>query len=166
MTRRALELIARHRFPVHILTKSNLIERDFDLLHQINRDAILPEDLKEKMPGGVMISFSFSTLDDRVGKIFEPGAPLPGKRLEIVKRTKEEGFLTGVSMMPLLPFISDTTEHLEKLFSSFKDAGVDYVMPATITLFGNGKADSYKTLVVERHSKTLSRVIRTLHALF
>src|SRR5690606_17668411 len=36
LTRRALEVIARYKFPVHIITKSDLIERDFDLLHEID----------------------------------------------------------------------------------------------------------------------------------
>jgi DNA repair photolyase len=63
------------------------------------------------------------------------------------------GFHSGVSMMPLLPYISDTTGSLNAMFSSFKTAGANYVMPATITLFGNGISDS-KTLVlraIEKH---------------
>ena len=49
--------------------------------------------------------------------------------------------------MPLLPFISDTTEHLERLFKTFTALNVNYILPSTLTLFGNGKADS-KTLVM------------------
>lgn len=148
LTREALKLIEKYRFPVHIITKSNLIERDFDLLHNINKTAILPLDLVKKLDGrGTIISYSFSTLDDAVGKIFEPGAPPPSIRLQTLKTTIDEGFFSGVNMMPLLPFISDTTEHLNLLFSTFKEANVKYVLPATITLFGNGRADS-KSLVI------------------
>lgn len=146
LTRQALEIILKYRFPVHVITKSDLILRDFDLLKQIDEQAILPNDLSA-FRRGTIVSFSFSTLYDQVGKLFEPGAPSPTRRLEAVKATLKEELHTGISLMPLLPWISDTTEHLELLFSTFASVGVDYVLPATITLFGNGKADS-KTLVM------------------
>ncbi|PCJ64305.1 MAG: radical SAM protein [Bacteroidetes bacterium] len=147
LTRQALEVIAKHKFPVHIITKSNLIERDFDVLHHINKTAILPNDLRDRLDKGVIISFSFSTLNDTVGSIFEKGATPPSKRLIAINSVRTEGFLTGVSLMPLLPFISDTTEHLDFFFSTFKKSKMDYVLPATLTLFGSTKADS-KVLVM------------------
>lgn len=147
LTRQALQIIAKHRFPVHIITKSDMISRDYDLLKQIDETAFLPEDLQEKPGRGTIISYSFSTLDDAVGKIFEPGATSPSLRLASLQETIQQGFLAGVSMMPLLPFISDTTASLHQLFSTFKEAGVHYIMPATLTLFGNGQADS-KTLLL------------------
>lgn len=142
ITRGALELALKHQFPVHIITKSDLVERDFELLKKIDSEAILPKDLQEKPGRGALITFSFSTLDDKIGKIFEPGAPPPSLRLSALKKAKEAGFYSGVSMMPLIPYITDTTESLHHLFSTFKEADADYVMPATITLWGNGKADS------------------------
>lgn len=147
LTRQALELIAKYKFPVHIITKSNLIERDFDLLHQIDKNAILPHDLKKSLGRGTIVSFSFSTINDEVAKIFEKGATPPSHRLIAVEKTVQEKLLTGISLMPLLPFISDTSEHLSLMFSTFAEIKVDYVLPATITLFGNNKADS-KTLVM------------------
>ncbi len=152
LTRQALELIAKYRFPVHIITKSDMIARDYDLLHQIDKNAILPQDLENSLGRGTIISYSFSTLDDNVGRIFEPGATPPSLRLQSIENTIKEGFLSGVSMMPLLPFISDTTAHLELLFSTFKKMQAHYVLPATITLFGSGKADS-KTLMLQAIKK-------------
>ncbi|MEZ5016174.1 MAG: radical SAM protein [Flavipsychrobacter sp.] len=165
LTRQALKVIAKHRFPVHIITKSDLIERDFDLLHQIDQTAILPNDLKDDLQRGVIVSYSFSTLDNKVGKIFEPGATLPSARLAALQKTVAKGFLTGVSLMPLLPFISDTTEHLELMYSTFKHIGVDYVLPATITLFGNEKADS-KTLILNAVSKHYPELLERYHKYF
>ena len=80
LTRAALQVILKYRFPVHIITKSDLIERDFDLLHAIDQAAILPEDLTA-LQRGTIISFSFSTLQDEVARVFEPGATPPSKRL-------------------------------------------------------------------------------------
>ena len=92
-----------------------------------------------RLQGGTIVSISFSTLDDRVAKIFEPGATSPAKRLEAMKEVRQTGLLTGVSLMPLLPYISDTTVSLELFFSTFKQLDVDYVLPATISLFGSQK---------------------------
>lgn len=151
LTRQALELLLKYRFPVHLITKSPEVERDFDLLHEIDKQAILPPDLQGKI-SGTTLTFSFSTLDDTVGKIFEPGAPLPSDRLKGLVEARKEGFRSGVSLMPLLPGISDTDESLEGLYTAFSDADAQYIMPAGLTLFGYDKASS-KVLVFNAISK-------------
>ncbi|MCG8328045.1 MAG: radical SAM protein [Chitinophagales bacterium] len=151
LTRKALQLALKYRFPVHMITKSNLIERDFDLLTQIDQTAILPEEL-QSLKRGTIISFSFSTLQDEIAKVFEPGATPPSQRLLTVKNAVKRGFHTGISLMPLLPYISDTTEQLHLAFSTFKELSVNYVLPATITLFGTDKASS-KTLMLNAIKK-------------
>ena len=153
LTRKLLEIILKYRFPLHVITKSDLVVRDFDLLKEINENAILPPDLESKLSQRVFLTFSFSTIDNAIAKIFEPGATPPFQRLQTLKAAIDHGFFSGVSLMPLLPYISDTTEHLEKMFTTFKDIGVKYIFPASITLFGNGSFDS-KTLMlraVEKH---------------
>ncbi len=146
LTREALKLILKHRFPLHILTKSNLIERDFDLLHQIQQAAVLPKGL-ERIGKGLIVSFSFSTCLDEVAEIFEPGATPPSERLLAVDKSVAEGFRTGISMMPFIPYVSDTGDQLHFMFKTMKEHRVNYILPATITLFGSGKADS-KTLML------------------
>ncbi|MEQ8335745.1 MAG: radical SAM protein [Cyclobacteriaceae bacterium] len=151
LTREALKVILKYRFPVHVITKSDLVLRDFDLLEEIDRSAVLPVDLKH-LKRGTLITFSFSTLDAETGKLFEPGATTPSDRLEAVKAAKSNGFKTGISLMPLLPYITDTAEALRSMFQIFSAVPVDYIFPATITLFGEGKADS-KTLVMNAIQK-------------
>ena len=153
LTRRLLEIILANRFPLHVITKSDLVIRDFDLLQKINAQAILPPELEEKLAHKVFITFSFSTIDDKTASIFEPGANSPAVRLKTMEAAADNGFMTGVSLMPLLPFITDTPENLESMFSAFKSAGAKYIFPASLTLFGNEHADS-KTLVmraIEKH---------------
>lgn len=142
LTREFLKIIVKYRFPVFISTKSELIKRDLDLLKQIDETAILPEDLKQEPGRGVIISFSFSTLDEKLAKQIEPGAPAPQKRLETLKLCSENGFLCGVNAMPLLPFITDTDEELEKIIASARQYGANFVFIAGLTLFGNDERDS------------------------
>jgi DNA repair photolyase len=148
LTRQLLKVIAHFRFPVHIITKSDLVIRDFDLLRQINEHSILPKDLESKLKHKALITFSFSALDDSIAKIFEPGATPPMKRLLVLRNAIKEGFHSGVSLMPLLPYITDTTDQLEKMFNEFSDAGARYIFPASMTLFGNEPADS-KTMTLK-----------------
>ncbi len=142
LTKELLHVILRHRFPVFISTKSELIKKDLDLLKQIDANAILPEDLKQNPGRGVIISFSFSTLDEKLAKQIEPGAPLPQKRLETLKFFSDNGFLCGVNAMPLLPYISDSEEEIEKIVAAAKQYGATYILIAGMTLFGKDERDS------------------------
>jgi len=101
VTRKCLQVIKRCRFPIHACTKSKLIVRDIELLKSM-KNAILPPDLKDL--DGVLVSFSFSTLKEKIARIFEPGAPSPEERLETLKKMKKEGFMCGIAFIPLLPF--------------------------------------------------------------
>ena len=62
MTKKFLELFLKYRFPVHIITKSDLILQDIDLLKKIDEQAILPDDLKISLDRGTLITFSISIL--------------------------------------------------------------------------------------------------------
>jgi DNA repair photolyase len=157
ITRRLLEIILKHRFPVEVGTKSPLVLRDLDLLKEIDEKAILPEDLKPKLKYGTIISFSFSTLDEKLAKLFEPGAPPPKVRLEAMKKCKEQGFLVGVNYIPVLPFLSDSDEQLDGMIKTAKDYGADFALVGALTLFGKGPADC-KTLyykILEKYSPEL-----------
>lgn len=152
ITRGMLELMLKYKFPVHIITKSDLVLRDMDLLQEIDKTAIIPPNLKGRLKNGTIISFSFSTVDDAVGQLFESGATLPSVRLQTAKTLIDHKFLTGVSMMPTLPYISDTTESLNQMFTAFKYVGMKYILPATLTLFGTEAHDS-RTLMFRAVSK-------------
>jgi DNA repair photolyase len=143
-----LKLFLKYRFPVFISSKSTLILRDIELLKKIDEAAILPDDLKKTLGRGVILSTSLSSMNEKVTDMLEPGAATPTKRLKIVQQLKRHGFLCGVNAIPILPFISDTEEELEKIISSAKDHGADYILVGGLTLFGKDPADS-KTLYYE-----------------
>ncbi len=145
VTRRCLEVIAKLRFPVHCLTKSTLILRDLDLLEEIDIGAVLPSDLV-KIGHGVFITFSLSTLDEKIAEIFEPYAPRPKERLETLQKVREEGFHAGVAYIPVLPFISDSNKQLEEMVKTAKEFQADYIFVGALTLYGVGKKLYYKVL--------------------
>jgi DNA repair photolyase len=165
LTRKLLEIILKYRFPVHCQTKSNLILRDLDLLKKIDKVAILPKDLKEKLKRGVIISFSFSTLDEKLAKILEPGAPIPKERLKTMQKCKKAGFLTGAAFIPVLPYLSDSGEKLEEMIKTAKNHGADFVFVGTLTLFGEDPADC-KTLYFKFLERYHSELIPKYKNLF
>lgn len=165
LTRRILERILHYRFPVHIITRSDLVTRDFDILNEINKTAIVPPDLEGRLPAKALITFSFNTLDDHVAKIFEPGATPPSKRLAALDETIANGLYSGVSLMPLLPYITDTKEELERFYSTFSHHHVRYIFPASLAIFGDGPAAS-KTLTLRAIGKYFPQFTESYDKLF
>ena len=150
LTQELLKIIYRFKFPVNVTTKSKLILRDMELLKKMDEKAVLPPNLKGKLEHGVIVSFSFSTVDPGLAKIFEPGCSTVEERLETMQKFKEEGFLVGVNLMPLLPFLSDSEEELDKMIGTMKEYGADFILVAGLTLFGDEPNDCkvryYETL--------------------
>jgi DNA repair photolyase len=168
MTQGILRLLLKYRFPVFISTKCNLIIRDIELLKEIDKAAILPDDLKNTLQRGVILSVSVSSMNQQIAATLEPGAIKPIQRMELVRRFKQEGFLAGVNAIPTLPFISDTEEELEKTIAAAKEYGADYILIGGLTLFGTAPADS-KTLYykfLERYNPPLIEKYKTLYGNF
>jgi len=117
LTRKSLEIISANEFPVHILTKSDLVLRDIDLLVEISNVY-------------AAVSFTITTADDELAQKLEPGAPLPSQRFQAMGKLAKAGVLTGVTMMPILPFLEDSEENLLKIISFSKENGATYIIPS------------------------------------
>ena len=115
LTRQALELVAAHRFPVHIITKSDLVLRDLDLLRRINQVY-------------AAVSITVTTSDDSLAAKLEPGAPSPSRRFAAMRQLSEAGIITGVTLMPVLPFIEDDETALKALVAAAAASGALYIL--------------------------------------
>lgn len=138
LTRQALELMSEFNLPAHILTKSTLIERDIDILQQINEQT------------RAIVNFSFSSVDDEISAIFEPGVPPPNRRLETIVKFKQAGIACGLFLMPVIPFISDTADQIEKVFQKAKEIGVDYIIFSGMTM-KDGRQKHYFLNVLKKN---------------
>ena len=116
LTRRCLEIIDRHGFGVSVLTKSDLILRDMDLLERINE--------KTK----AVVCTTFTTFDESLCRIVEPNVCTTQKRFVMLKTMREHGIHTGAWLCPILPFLNDTEENLRGLLGCCFDAGVEVVV--------------------------------------
>ncbi len=115
LTGQALEVIAQQQFPVHVLTKSDLVLRDLETLREIKRVY-------------AAVSFTITTADDDLGKQLEPGAPIVSRRFAAIERLAAAGILTGVLLMPVLPFIEDNAENITAIVSRAHECGASYIL--------------------------------------
>jgi DNA repair photolyase len=141
--RRILQTIYKYNFPVHILTKSILVERDLSLLKKINEKS------------GAIVSSSFSSVNDEISKIFEPAVPSPRRRLKMLNKFKQEGIATGIFLLPVIPFITDAEKHIEDVLRSAKEIDVDFVIFGGMTLKPGKQKDYYLNVIKENYPSKL-----------
>ena len=130
LTRRALQIIAAEKYPVHVITKSNLVVRDTDILQEIARIYSA-------------VSFTITTHDDDLAMRIEPAAPKSSERFNAMGHMAKHGIYTGVTLMPLLPFINDTKENIENIMKMAKDAGASYIIPMFGLTLRKGSRDYF-----------------------
>lgn len=109
LTRQLLTVLAAHRHPVSIVTKSALIERDIDLLAEMARDSL------------VHVFFSVTTLKRDLARALEPRAAQPQRRLLALERLAAAGIPVGVLVAPLIPVLTDP--ELESILQRAYEAG-------------------------------------------
>lgn len=100
LTRKCLEIIDKYEFGVTIITKSNRILRDIDLLTNINRKA------------KAVVQMTLTTFDDDLCRIVEPNVCVTSERFRVLQEMKEAGIPTVVWLTPILPFLNDTEENI------------------------------------------------------
>lgn len=130
LTRKALQIIADRNFPVHVITKSGLVQRDQDVLQQISATYSA-------------VSFSITTADDRLAEKIEPHASAASRRFETMKKMAEAGIYTGVVLMPVLPFINDNAANIKELLQRASDCGASYVLPMFGVTLRKGSRDYF-----------------------
>ena len=116
LTRRCLEIIDRYNFGAAVLTKSDLVLRDLDLLSSINKKA------------KAVVQMTLTTADDELCKILEPGVCPTSRRVQVLRECKERGIPTVVWLSPLLPFINDTRENIDAIAGFCAEAGVKAIL--------------------------------------
>ena len=134
LTGQALEVIARLRFPLHLITKSDLVLRDVDTLAEIHRVR-------------ASVTFTITTPHDDLSLRLEPGAPPSSRRFAALAALAARGIETGVAMMPVLPWIEDSEEDVRAIVRRAHDCGARYVIPGFgLTMRDRQRAYYYQEL--------------------
>ncbi len=111
-TRKALSLIAQYGHGFTVITKSDLILRDLDLIQHINDR------------GKCVVQMTLTTYDDTLCRILEPNVATTKERFAVLKILRDMGIPTVVWLCPILPFINDTRENITQLLELCIEAKV------------------------------------------
>ncbi|MCD4819505.1 MAG: radical SAM protein [Candidatus Cloacimonetes bacterium] len=144
LMRKSAKILLEHNFPVCVMTKSSLVERDLDIWKQLNKK------------NGFTLVMSLTFTDDKHRKIFEPGASTVEERLATLELFKNENISTGVLAMPFLPHISDNEENIHNLMEKLKEIKVDYVLPGLLTLRPGKQKDIFMNEIKQHYPELFS----------
>lgn len=122
ITRKVLEIIKKYNFTCHILTKSDIILRDIDLLKKINN---------------CIVTISLISLKDQISNFFEKNVPTIEKRFEVVKLLNNNNIYSGIAFIPFLPYIAET--EIPSIFERVKKYDLKYVLYKHLELKGDQK---------------------------
>ncbi|MDO4541550.1 MAG: radical SAM protein [Bacillota bacterium] len=111
-TRECLKIIAQYGFGATVLTKSDLVLRDLDIIKEI----------KDKAKA--VIQMTITTLDDELCSRIEPNVCPTSRRFEVLKTLRDNNIPTVVWLCPILPFINDTEENIKGIVERCAEAGV------------------------------------------
>jgi len=139
LMRRCLEVIEQRGFGVDILTKSDRILRDAELIERISRK------------GRAVVQLTMTTYDERLCRIIEPYVCGTKRRYEVLKEFQKRGVPTAVWMTPILPFINDTEENLRGLLGYCFDAGVKAIVGFGMGLTLREGDREYFYMALDRH---------------
>ena len=109
LTRRCLEVLVEFRNPVVIITKSELVTRDIDLLSQLVRF------------DGILVFLSVTSLDSELARELEPRASQPGRRLAAIESLARAGVPVGTLVAPVIPGLTD--HEIPAILSTVAKAG-------------------------------------------
>src|ERR1700736_5207211 len=109
--RRILEVLERSGHPVGIVTKSNLVTRDIDILSRMASRKL------------VRVGISVTSLDAKLARVMEPRAPTPARRLEALRELASAGIPTTVMAAPIIPAINDA--EIERILEAAAACGVE-----------------------------------------
>lgn len=116
LTRGALEIVYKYGFGITLLTKSDLILRDMDLIKKINR--------KSKC----VVQMTLTCADDYLSRIIEPNVCTTTTRAKVLKIFSDNGISCVAWINPILPFILDNEENINKLIDMLVYAKVKGVV--------------------------------------
>ena len=109
ITRSLIEVLAEHRHPFSLITKSAGVERDIDLIAPLAADRL------------AAVYVSITTLDGPLARILEPRAAAPERRLRTIAALARAGIPVGVSVSPIIPFLNEP--ELERILEAAREAG-------------------------------------------
>lgn len=139
-----IRTLLKHRVGISILTKGTLLRRDLPLLAEA----------AEHVP--VDLAMSIAVFDDELQASVEPGTPTTAARLATVRAIRDAGLPCSVLVMPVLPWLTDSEEHLDRAFAMLAEAGATSVNTTALHL-RPGAREWYMAWLAREHPSLVPR---------
>lgn len=150
LTRKMLELIEKYGFGATVLTKSDLVLRDLEILQRINQ--------KTK----AVVQISLTMMDDELSRLLEPNVCPTSRRIEVLQQLQQAGIPTVVWLCPILPFLTDTEENVLGILEACRDTGVKGIIQYGMGLTLRDGNREYFYAALDRYFPGLkARYVRT-----
>ena len=101
-------------------------------------------------------NFSVGCVDEEYWHATEPGTPSPQRRLDAVRKLNEAGIPCGVLMAPIIPFISDTDEMMERTVRAIAQSGATHISPIVLHLRKGGAREWWMRWLAEHHPELVN----------
>lgn len=146
-TRQCLEILEKHKYPVHIITKSNLVLRDLDVLEKIGKN------------NWCCVSITILTLNIEVARFLEGKVPTPQVRFEMIKTIKQKTrhIQTGALFIPVVPFLCDSEKASEDMIKNAKKSRADYILFAGGMTMKSEQAKWFLNHLIKRYPEIVER---------
>ena len=138
LTRKVLEIFKKHDIRVLIITKSDLVVRDVDLLSSMRSS----------------VSFTVTTVNEELSAVLEPYAPSPWKRIDAIRKLVDKGVRVSVRVDPIILYLNSREKDVEDVISAVAEAGALHIVSSTF----KPKFDSWK-----RFEKVFPEISRKLY---
>lgn len=133
-----LKVLIKHKNPAIIITKSNLILRDIELIEQLSNVT------------NVVVGVSINSINPDINKKLEPNVASGLERFKILKEiSKLKNCKTMTMLMPIIPYLTDNKDNLEQIYKLSKEYNVLHITPAPLHLRGCLKTNFYNFLEKE-----------------
>ena len=129
ITRNVLKIIKENNFSCHILTKSNLVTRDIEILSKIKN---------------CKVTISLISIDNKISDIFEKNVPSSIIRLQTIKKLSKAKINAGIAVIPILPYINE--EEIKDIIKYSKDYNAKYLLYKYLELKGDQRLYFFKIL--------------------
>lgn len=148
ITQQVLETLLDYEMPFMVLTKSDLVLRNLDLLKEIHEKAF------------VNVMFTITLADDGIQKVFEPRSSSTSERFEALKEVRKAGLFGGVMATPIAPTIGDTFENMVALAREAKRVDAEFIQFGGMTLKPGRQKDYFLSVIASRFPDHLDDIIR------
>ena len=124
-----LKILIKYKTPAILATKSDLVLRDIGYLKELSEVA------------DVKVSLTITTIDESLQKHLEPNAVSPSRRIEALRVLRKEGIPAGITLMPVIPYLTDSYENLDSIYSEASKVSTEHIRPNVLYLIGKTKTN-------------------------